>query len=223
MREIGCNTNLGMLLLFAPLISAFEHLASINASAADLHVALKKVLSNLNSEDTDYIYQAIRTANPGGLGETEAHDVRDAPQISILEAMQLASERDLIAMQYVTDFKDIFVFGIGWLEQGLARWNRLDWAIVLCYLNFLSRYPDSHIARKFGENYAEKVRQKSAAIAVRFSQAKDPDVLKPELLRLDSELKAAHLNPGTTADITAATILVCFMTSEKFWRSADYL
>ncbi|MBV8777835.1 MAG: triphosphoribosyl-dephospho-CoA synthase, partial [Alphaproteobacteria bacterium] len=70
----------------------------------------------------------------------------------------------------------------------------------------LAGFPDSHIGRKYGPAAAERVRHKAAAFAVALRRAAQPEELLSELLAWDRELKAAALNPGTSADLTVATL-----------------
>ena len=105
--EVGCNTNLGMLLLFAPLIRAAE------LGVSSLHSNLGNVLQGLDTKDAEYIFAAISHASPGGLGESDKYDVNKQldSSITLQMAMTEARNRDLIAKQYVTDFEDIFSQG----------------------------------------------------------------------------------------------------------------
>ncbi len=104
-ETVGVNTNLGILLLSAPLIAAAE-------MDGDLRENLGKVLRSMTMDDARAVFDAIVLASPGGLGSADAHDVRDAPAVPLLEAMREASQRDMIARQYVTGFADVFDAGM---------------------------------------------------------------------------------------------------------------
>lgn len=215
MEKVGCNTNLGMILLFAPLIIAAKQNKS-DLKSLHLSSRLAKVIESLNQDDAEDVFNAIAYANPGGLGKQKQHDVNQKPSISIQKAMEISKTWDRIAYQYTTNFEDLFLLGYQWIRDGIRRWNRLDWAIVLCYLNFLSRYGDSHIARKYGLVSAEIIRKKTVNIARRLGESKAPEAMQDELMKFDSELKAAGINPGTTADLTAASILIYFLLENNF-------
>ena len=60
---------------------------------------------------------------PAGLGEAAAHDVREAPAVTLLEAMRAASDRDLIARQYATVYSRSLrpLFGLPALASGESR------------------------------------------------------------------------------------------------------
>ena len=210
---VNCNTNLGMILLFAPIVMAAEQASGgDNTSGRE---KLEIVLKNSTLNDAQMIFRAIRKANPGGLGHSDQFDVHLDPQCSLLAAMEAARERDNIAKQYVTSFSDIFTLGLDSLRGFTERWNGVEWAIVACYLNFLSTQTDSHIGRKFGNKLAEQVKTRAKKVFDLFKNNKNPEDAFPILLEFDRELKSENINPGTSADLTAASILV-FMLGEKF-------
>ena len=200
----GCNTNLGILLLAAPLIEA--HLS--RSSGASLEQALIGVLDRLGPEDTDHVFRAIRSAQPGGLGSAAQGDVRNAPDIGLIEAMRLAEHRDSIAKQYTHSYKDIFHRGIPLYDSRLSLGDSEEWATVVVYMGFLSHMQDSHVGRKFGQDCARDVSREAARVAERFQgEAIRPELVLRPLLDLDRTFKARGINPGTSADLTVATLL----------------
>ncbi|NKB36795.1 MAG: triphosphoribosyl-dephospho-CoA synthase [Gammaproteobacteria bacterium] len=203
-KEVGCNTNLGMLLLFAPIIKAYK----TKNKGEIVRSSLKNVLEHLDQNDGKNVYQAIRLAQPGGLGRVEKEDVNFSPNISLLEAMALAAERDMIAHQYVSGFETVFNIGLESLVEFDKRWNSVEWATVACYLSLMVNFPDSHIRRKFGEDVAKQIVNRSKTVYERFINNKNPVEAKPELLEFDKELKDSGINPGTSADLTAASLLI---------------
>ena len=105
------NTNLGIVLLCAPLAAAAE---TPRRSASR---AWRDVLAGLDREDAAQVFRAIALANPGGLGDAARHDVREPADIELMEAMREAAPRDRIAYQYASNFDDIFVTGFASLEE----------------------------------------------------------------------------------------------------------
>jgi triphosphoribosyl-dephospho-CoA synthase len=202
-KVVSCNTNLGIVLLCAPLAQA----ALQGPSDVSLQVRLQQVLLDLDVRDAESAYASIRLANPGGLGASARHDVRDAPRVSLLDAMRAAQGHDSIARQYACGYADIFNFGIPRLRAALERWQREEWAVVATYLEFLSRWPDSLILRKYGMATASRVQAAAKIWDLKWMEAVQPAELIPELLSWDAELKADRLNPGTSADLTVATLL----------------
>jgi triphosphoribosyl-dephospho-CoA synthase len=201
---VGTNTNLGIVLLCAPLAVAAQVVAETHPS--DLHAALLHVLDDLDIEDAQLAFRAIALANPAGLGRAEHHDVRSPATGTLLEAMQAAAERDRIAQQYGSGFADVFDVGLPVLDVALSAHSEPKWATVAVYLNFLAEIPDSHIARKYGAAVAEDVRDNARVFRDRLHIAADPAHLLADLLTWDASLKARRLNPGTSADLTVATL-----------------
>ena len=201
MSIVGHNTNLGIILLCTPLAAA-----ALDPAPLDLRNRLAKILGGLNVEDARETYAAIRRAEPGGLGKVAEHDVGGEPGVTLREAMAAAEGRDRIAWNYCHDFADIFDAGLPLLEQATERWRSLSAATTLLYLRYLASLPDTLIARKFGLAKAAEVLEEARTLAARLERSRDPLVLAPELLQFDQFLKARGLNPGTSADLTVATL-----------------
>ncbi|KAA2237503.1 triphosphoribosyl-dephospho-CoA synthase [Salinarimonas soli] len=193
---VGQNTNLGILLLCAPLAAAAE-------AGGDLRGTLTRVLAGLDRADAVDAFAAIRLAAPGGLGTAERHDVVREPQATLLAAMAEAADRDRIACAYVTGFEDLFSTGLPALERARARGLDPAWRPTAVHLAFLAGFPDSHVARRHGPARAEALRLEAARIAGEIDLAARP--VEP-LLAFDTRLKAEGINPGTSADFTVATL-----------------
>jgi triphosphoribosyl-dephospho-CoA synthase len=201
----GQNTNLGILLLCAPLAAA-AGAARKPLTQESLREALAGELAALDSGDASAVFQAIAKANPGGLGERDNHDVRHAPQIGLREAMALAAVDDRIAAAYGNDFADIFEFGLDVLAAARRNFGAASpMAVSALYLGFLGDFPDSHIARKFTRQTALEVRREAAHLRGDFYTCA-PDERLPLLMAFDESLKGRGINPGTSADLTVATL-----------------
>lgn len=198
---VGQNTNLGIILLAAPLAEA-----ALGHGPGGLQPRLAEVLRGLSVEDAREAYGAIRLAKPGGLGEAPRHDVAAEPEVTLLDAMREAEARDRIAWNYTHDFADIFDFGLTRLAGALDRWQSPPTATSFVYLGFLATIPDTLIARKFGASQAAAVRQEAQSLEARFAKCANPQAVEPDLMEFDRSLKAAGLNPGTSADMTVATL-----------------
>lgn len=195
---VGLNTNLGIVLLCAPLAAAAE-----NGGAA-LQTELARVLAGLDQSDAEQVFAAIRLANPGGLGTAPRHDVHGPATVTLLLAMAEAADRDLIAAQYATNFRDVFVTGLAALEKAHACGLKSPWTAVVVYLTFLSAFPDSHIVRKHGAAAAVETQQQASAMLSLLQTKKEESF--DALLAFDEELKLQRRNPGTSADLTVATL-----------------
>ena len=197
---VGTNTNLGIILLCAPLAAAAER------DATNLRNALHQVLHDLNVDDADLAFRSIVRAAPAGLGHSAQHDVFNPTTVSLLQAMSEAANRDMVARQYATDFADIFDHGLPLFESVSRRRGKAKWATLATFLGFLSAFPDSHIARKFGAETARCIQGTALNFARMLQAAEQADQILPALLTWDSALKAKAVNPGTSADLTVATL-----------------
>jgi triphosphoribosyl-dephospho-CoA synthase len=199
-RVVATNTNLGILLLLAPLAAVPEN--------TDLRPGVDNVLSRLDVADARAVYQAIRLASPGGLGRVSEQDVAHEPTQTLREVMALAAERDLVARQYANGFREIFEIGVPALERGLQEAVALESAIIFCHLSLLANLGDSLIARKRGPAEAETAR----AWATRLLAERWPHTVASHemLAAFDAWLRAeGHgRNPGTTADLVTACLFV---------------
>jgi triphosphoribosyl-dephospho-CoA synthase len=208
----GTNTNLGLLLLVVPLAACGKQVTQ--QRVADL-------LASLTSDDTRDVYEAIRTAKPGGLGHVDEADVHaDAPpEMTLVEAMRLAAERDLVARQYTNNFAQVFDIA-SWLGFELARGVAVSDAVVGAFLRQLSDHPDSLIARKCGHHLAADVsRRAAAALATADRPAFDSAVAHLDFyLRADGHRR----NPGTTADLVAAALFLALLDAEVPWPARFY-
>lgn len=202
------NTNLGIVLLLAPLASVPSHL--------DLRGGVMRALMRLDVTDARAAYEAIRLAQPGGLGTVAEQDVAAEPTVTLREAMALAADRDTIARQYVNDFEQVFE-GVEILREELrSSENDIGRAVVRLHLRMLATYPDSLIVRKFGPQVAAGVLQEARRIDKR--QA-DWGVDAGNLARFGIWLRTKYhsspgrnsdngVNPGTTADLVTASLFV---------------
>lgn len=202
-NAVGCNTNLGIVLLAAPLIRAFE-----TKTRDELpQDALRRVLGDTTVADAEWVYRAIRRAQPGGLGDAPEQDVRDAPRVNLLEAMRLAEHRDRIAFQYTNSYVDILNLAIPRYYAALSQWGNEEWATVRVFAGLLASIPDSHVERKFGPRYSRTIALRMAEIEAALSGTETPQATMELLRAVDAEFKACGINPGTTADLTVACLL----------------
>jgi triphosphoribosyl-dephospho-CoA synthase len=197
---VGSNTNLGILLLCAPLAATAE------LKPGDLRSGLAHVLDSLDVRDAELAFRAIVRAGPAGLGRTERHDVFAPATVTLKTAMAEAAQRDRIARQYLCTFEDVFERGEPVLAAALARSSDRPWATLAVYLEFLAAFADSHIVRKHGADTAEEVRRAARPFHGRMRAGEDRGTLLPDLLKWDASLKQQGINPGTSADLTVATL-----------------
>jgi triphosphoribosyl-dephospho-CoA synthase len=198
----GCNTNLGIVLLCAPLLAAFERCPA-PCTAEALRCALHHVLQSLTVQDAAAAFRAIALANPGGLGRAPQEDVANAPSVDLRAAMALAADRDRIAWQYTHAFADVFDAGLPAFVAAASATR----AMQAAFLEFVAALPDSHIVRKHGTAMAQCVIGEAAQWRTRARRGDELD-RDPAFAHWDEDLKARGLNPGTSADLCVAVALV---------------
>ncbi len=199
---VGRNTNLGIVLLVAPLAAV--------PAAVRLVDGIGAVLAGLTLHDADLVYEAIRLAHPGGMGQVDDQDISAPPTQSLVEVMRLAADRDMIARQYAESFSTVLGIGLPYLAKTTDFERHWEPAIVGLQLELLSQYPDSLILRKCGSEIAAETSQRARAVL----QAAQPGTRNAqiELNKFDRWLRADgnRRNPGTTADLIAASLFAAF-------------
>ncbi len=206
--RVGCNTNLGIVLLCAPLAAAAERV-----DAADgLRAAIADVIEGLDVADAEAAFRAIVRASPGGLGEAPEQDVHTPPSLTLREAMTLAAGRDRIAAQYRDAMAELFEVGLPALAGSDDPATVDDRAVQRLYLGWLASGPDSHIVRKHGPALAQSVLNEALPwwSRARAGESLDAD---PAWADWDRSLKSRRINPGTSADLTVATLMLAWLMS----------
>ena len=203
---VGQNTNLGIILLCAPLAAAAGQ-----DGVAPLEQKLAAVLYALDHDDGRDVYLAIAYANPAGLGQDEAGDVRNEPPAAwtLLDAMRAAARRDMIAHEYAVDFAGVFETARQFAAYCAAGASAED-ALAVLFLRSLAERCDSHIARKHGIDVARRVQSRARAVLDALALADASAIAEPgyreRLLQFDAELKSWGTNPGSLADLMCASV-----------------
>nr|WP_295834848.1 triphosphoribosyl-dephospho-CoA synthase [uncultured Azospirillum sp.] len=205
---VGCNTNLGILLLCAPLARAAEMPA-----ARPLRDRVGDVLAALTVDDAEAAFAAIRLASPGGLGQAPEHDVAGPATVTLREAMAAARSRDRIAAQYADGYHDVLDIGVA------CAWSLADADVVslaeAVYLEFLTAFPDSHILRKHGETLAAAVLAEARELRRQVAGSSSAALQREHLFVFDARLKWQGINPGTSADLTVASLFAYLLDKRE--------
>lgn len=197
-RVVRTNTNLGIVLLLAPL-------AAVPPGTA-LRPGVARVLDDLDVADARAAYAAIRLASPGGLGDAAEQDVRAEPTLGLRDVMVLARDHDLIARQYADGFRAVFDEGVPALRHALHAHDSFEAAIIATHLHLMAASPDSLIARKRGAAEAAEAARRAAEVLAAGGLTTDRG--RRAFAELDAWLRAeGHArNPGTSADLVTACL-----------------
>lgn len=197
-RIVATNTNLGIVLLLAPMAAVPRE--------QSLRQGVPAMLDALTLTDSRDVYAAIRLACPGGLGQSAEQDIAAEPTLPLRQIMTLAADRDRVARQYAFGHEDVLDVGMPALLDSFERFGAAEQAIVFAHLAILARFPDSLIARKRGLEEARQASRNARAVL----DAGWPQTPKGQaaFAALDAWLCAeGHArNPGTSADLVTACL-----------------
>jgi len=202
-KVVKTNTNLGIILLCAPIIHSLIKFDNI-----PIRDSLETSLSQSNNDDTLRICESINIVKPGGLGESIKYNTKSLPKISLMKIMQYSSEYDRISYQYTHKFKDILDFIVPCIKFHRKHSRSYEHSLALTFMEILSKIPDSHISRKFGNKMSKKTSNEANDLLKILDKEDSWDLASKRLKSLDYEYKKKGINPGTTADLLVAGLMV---------------
>jgi len=200
---VSMDTNLGILLLAAPLVHAL--LADIEGIT--LRERLTRVLAELDHEDANLAWQAVCLADPDGAAEHPLALTGHAAELTLRQIMQAQADNDRIAYQYAHDYTDIFAFALPRLRQARAQWQHSEWPLAMVYLGLMARFPDSHVLRQHGTDTAQRLCERAAPLSETLWNSPQPAAHRPALNAFYAELERAGVQPRSSADLAVATLL----------------
>lgn len=202
--QSGGNTQFGCLLLLVPLVEAA-------AEADDLLTRddANSVVESTTVEDAAGFYRAfehVDVAVEDPPADADTLDVRrGADVIPVLEercltlrdVMALSAERDANAREWIDGFPRVFEAA----EHIHSHDGPVTDRAAAAFLSLLAESPDTLVAVQHGDTVAEEVRERAAEILEQGSPSN-------EIAAFADELVSRGVNPGTTADLTAAAVFV---------------
>ena len=212
-NKIKKNTNLGIILMLSPIATIVQEEGVI--SKEELLKKIKSLIKKQNIKNSIPIFKAISLTSPGGLGFSKKYDVNEPPNTNLYKAMEFAKKKDLIARQYCNGFEDIYKIGIPAYKKFYNKWGKVNWALTGVYLTFLKKFNDSHIVRNKGNKIATSIKKEAKKYYFFLKRNKNLTKIKKKLLIFDKKLKSKKINPGTTADLTVATLLLEIVTKKQ--------
>ncbi len=221
----GGNTLLGTVMLFVPLAVAAGMTPAGKKFVFDFHRLrenLRLAVESTTAEDAVNLYEAIDVAKPSGLGGAPDLDVTNPASktrlleddVSLFEVFKIAEDYDDICSEWVRNYPITFDLAYPYLTAQLERGD-LNTAVVHTFLKILSVHPDTFIARKAGVEKAREV-SSDAKITLELGGLETTEG-REAILKLDGKLRAFgnQLNPGTTADLTAAALALCTLSGYR--------
>ena len=199
--NLGSNTHFGSLVLMIPIAFAA-------GKPDELHRALANVLEKTTVNDAIDFYSAFEKAK-ARVVEVDSFSLNDRnwqeavreSGKTLLELMRLSSKHDIVAREWATNYERSFLLAKR-LDEQISLWGQNE-GIVRTFLEALAEVPDSLICAKFGEELARKVSKRAREALLDDTLGKAHE--------LDEELLAADINPGSTADLIAASLFISLL------------
>lgn len=219
-RWVANNTNLGIIMLLAPICAA----AGMMETITDLRSKIHQIMKLTTAKDAVNLYRAINIADAGGMGEQEEFDVSSDSSlqklldedINMFSVLEMSSEWDHLSYELTHQMPVTFDLGFPLFKKTKAKYG-VNEATVQTFLTILSEVPDTLISRKYGKEKAEEVSLDAKAIL------EEGGIITNEGLKLlekfDQKLIENDLNPGTTADFTASSIMVAYLDGYHDYKS----
>ncbi len=209
----GGNTHFGAFILLIPLVMA--------GGRCEISACLKQqvqlVVRETKVEDAIEFYRAFSQCRVK-VKPVEELDLSDSGSIekimqknlTLFNMMEIAAGYDIIAQEWVNCFDKTFECASS-IQQRIGKHGIND-AVVLTFMELLSRNIDTFIRTKFDINKAEEVLMR----AKRIFQKDDTDEIMNEIRTFDEELLNEGVNPGSTADIIIAGLFVSLVEGMRF-------
>jgi triphosphoribosyl-dephospho-CoA synthase len=196
----GTNTQFGTLLLLTPLVRA--------AAGEDLtRETASQVVEATTVDDAAAFYHAFEHADvavddpPPGIedldvrrGSDAVADVRDRG-LTLYDVMAKSADHDANAREWVEGFPRVFRAA----DRVETDDGPLTERAVSVFLSLLAEAPDTLVATQHGDAVASEIQER----AMDLMGASDD-----EIRGFADELVERGVNPGTTADLTAAALFV---------------
>lgn len=209
------NTNLGIAMLLIPLSAACGvTLARLKKMKNEnVRKNLDLIIKKSTYKDSLFLYEAIRAAELGGLGRVKRLDVnvKSSDREIVKEKLNLYdifdfSKWDSVARELITKMRISFEVGYPSIREAYSKKKDINAAILSAFLEILSRIPDSLIARKNGIKAAQEISQEARAVL-------ETGIDAERLEKFDKKLrdKNNRLNPGTTADLVASSLMIALL------------
>ena len=228
--NLRSNTHFGSLVLLIPLVLAAGRMAGHEQGQKTkqdesqengpddgvddgLEEELARVLRSTTVQDAIDFYRAFDLAG-ARVVQVDDFSLKDPDwerkliegNQSLLELMRLSLDHDIVAREWATDFERSFQLA-GRLREMVSIYGLND-GVVRTFLEALAEVPDSLISAKFGRERAVEVSRMAidALLDSTLNKARE----------MDCELNNRDMNPGSTADLIAASLFISLLRRLRF-------
>lgn len=221
---VANNTNLGIVMLLAPIsvVAGMSEDETVNWDV--FRDKIDQLIRSTTSEDAVNLYQAINIADAGGMGEQDDLDVANKSSlqklrddnVNMFRVLEMSSAWDKLSYELTHKMPVTFEIGYPVFQQVKSE-KGINEATVQTFLTILSRVPDTLISRKFTDAKAGEVSARAQAILEEggILTRKGTSIVG----KFDQELIKGGLNPGTTADFTASSIMVAYLDGYREYKA----
>ncbi|MBF4475222.1 triphosphoribosyl-dephospho-CoA synthase [Methanobacterium formicicum] len=213
---VANNTNLGIVMLTTPLSVVAGMSEEYTVNWDTFRDKVDQIIKSTTPEDAVNLYKSINIADAGGMGEQEELDVAAESSlqklrddgVNMFDVLEISAPWDKLSYELTHKMPVTFNVGYPTFKEVKSEYQ-LNQATVQTFLTILSRVPDTLISRKFGDKKAQEVSKQAQHIL------DQGGILTSEgravVEKFDQELIDRGLNPGTTADFTASSIMVSYL------------
>lgn len=211
-KWIANNTNLGIIMMCIPIACG----AAISNDFDELQNNIGFLMENTTVEDAVNLYDAINLADAGGMGDQEEFDVMGekakdelrANNQTMFDVLKISAGWDRLANELTSKMLVCFDVGFPCFSGIKSEESSINDATVLTFLTILSEVPDTLISRKYNEEIAQNISNNVKKI---LKSRNNVRLFNEKLKDFDDYLFINKYNPGTTADLTAASIFISYL------------
>jgi triphosphoribosyl-dephospho-CoA synthase len=216
-RWVENNTNLGIIMLLTPLSAAAGSIQDFNS----LRDKVNDMMLATTPQDAVDLYDAINIADAGGMGKREDLDVGSEKakeellekDINMFDVLKISSTWDALAYELTHKMPVSFKLGYPTYKE-LKKVHGNNNATVQTFLTILASKPDTLISRKYDQSVSARVKADAKIILDKGGILTEEG--RSLLVKFDQDLMKNKCNPGTTADLTASSLMIALL--EEYWE-----
>ncbi len=224
---VANNTNLGIVMLLTPISVVAGTSEDVTINWDGFRAKIDHLVRSTTSEDAVNLYRAINIADAGGMGEQDDLDVASESSLQKLRdddvnmfgVLEMSASWDKLSYELTHKMPVTFETGYPVFRKFKSE-RSINEATIQTFLTILAQVPDTLINRKFGESRAEEVSAQAKSIlgegGILTSRGRSM------VEKFDQELVSSGLNPGTTADFTASSIMVAYLDGYQEYRAKHH-
>lgn len=211
--QSGGNTHFGAFILLIPLVMAGGRCENKKC----LEEKVQKIVRETTVDDSVEFFRAFAGAGVKvkpvadlDLTDTDSIGQIKTKGLTLYDLMDISASYDMIADEWVNGFEK--TFECSFLIQEKIKKYGINDAVVLTFMELLSRNKDTFIRTKFDIKKAEEVAMRAGSILRKGELTR----IRKDICQFDEELLKEGVNPGSTADIIIAGLFVSLFEGMRF-------